>query len=170
VNNPNDFPITIADITIPARSTKEVKLGGESTALITYSGGSKTVAVKEFQKPHLIIECHTPLAGDEISVRDVKFNHKPSYRVIITGEFLDQLDIKITGPVSAVVSKQKRGEIDYDVNFTGFATKAEFDRYMDARNNPNEIVIPFTVTVTDKIAPPKLGRLQQIGQYRFTEW
>ena len=158
VPNQGDNAITIAGITIPAHSTGKVTLGGESSVVISAGDVKKTVSVRENKKPQIMFQRMT-LMSDEAKVTVLQRN--VCYRVTISDDFTDQLDVKFSGGVTV---NNKGGGV-YDITMNAFGSRQAFDNYIDNKNAPYST--GFTVTVSDRIAPHKITGQQS---FVFGEW
>lgn len=158
VPNQGNSPITIAGVTIPPHSTGKVTLGGESVVTITSGSVSKTVNVKENKKPSISFQRVTSM-GDETKVTNLQRN--VGFRVTISDDFPEQLDVKFNGAVSVV----DKGNGVYDVTMNAFGSRSAFDNYIDNKQAPYSM--GFTVAVTDKLAGHKITGQ---NQFQFGEW
>jgi len=158
INNQGDNPITVAGTTIPPHSTGRVTLGGESTVTITAGDKSKTVSVKENKKPQISFQRVTSM-GEDAKVSNLQRN--VGFRVTVSDDFSEQLDVKFNGAVSVV----DRGNGVYDVTLNAFGSKSAFDNFTDSKEAPYNV--GFTVAVTDRLSGHKIT-----GQQTFTfgEW
>lgn len=158
VPNQGNSPITIAGVTIPPHSTGKVTLGGESVVTITSGSVSKTVNVKENKKPSISFQRVTSM-GDETKVTNLQRN--VGFRVTISDDFPEQLDVKFNGAVSVV----DRGNGVYDVTLNAFGSKSAFDNFTDNKEAPYNI--GFTVSLSDRLAGHKITGQ---NQFQFGEW
>ena len=158
LNNPYDVPLEIVGITtIPPKSTKTFETGGQSSVVIRAGSSSKTVELKENEKPKIHFQRIASMGED---TRVTSLQRSVCYRVTIEDDFPGQLDVKFTGPITV-----KQQGTTYDVTLNAFSSKAAFDNFTDNRDEPYSL--GFTVTVTDKIAGHKMT-----GQnsFYFGEW
>jgi len=158
VPNQGDNPISISGTTIPAHSTGKVTLGGESSVIITAGEVKRTVTVKENRKPQVSFTRITSM-GENARVTDLQRN--VCYRVTISDDFVEQLDVKFSGGVTV----KQVGAGVYDVTMNAFGSKSAFDNYTDTKEAPYSV--GFTVTVSDRIAPHKVTGQQA---FSFGEW
>jgi competence protein ComGC len=151
--------------TIPPNSTKAITLSGDNTVVLVAGNQSKTYSVKENQKPKLSLQVLVPQSGDEISLRQIQSTI--GYRITITDDYSNQLDYKITGPVTFKEVQRNENQIVIDVRLNYLGSKAAFDQYVDNHPGQNVYTATFSVNVKDKIAPHTVS---QIGIFRFTDW
>lgn len=158
VKNPFAQPMEFAGRTIAPNSTASVTLGGESSLLMKVGNSSATVGVKPNKKPQVSIQRMTTMNED---VKVTTLQRTTCFRVTISDDFPDQLEVKINGPVSY----KQVNKTTYDVTMNAFSSKAAFDNYTDNRQSP--YTLGFTVSVTDKLAGHKIT-----GQnsFVFGEW
>lgn len=158
LNNPYDVPLEVVGITtIPPKSTKTFETGGQSSVVIRVGSSTKTVEMKENEKPKIHFQRIASMGED---TRVTTLQRSVCYRVTIEDDFPGQLNVKFTGPISV-----KQQGMTYDVTLNAFSSKAAFDNFTENRDDPYSL--GFTVTVTDKIAGHKMT-----GQnsFYFDEW
>lgn len=158
VPNQGNSPITIAGVTIPPHSTGKVTLGGESIVTITSGSVSKTVNVKENKKPQISFQRITTM-GEETKVTNLQRN--VGFRVTITDDFPEQLNVKFNGAVSVV----DRGNGVYDVTMNAFGSRSAYENYIENKQEPYSL--GFTVSVSDRLSGHKLTGQ---NQFQFGEW
>jgi hypothetical protein len=158
VNNQGDNPINVAGVNIPPHSTGKVQIGGETTVVITAGSVNKTVSTLPNQKPKISFQRVATMDGD---ARVTQLQHSVGYRVTVQDDFPDQLDIKVSGPVT--IKEVAPGVIDVTMN--AFSSKAAFDNFTDGKTSP--YTIGFNVVVKDKIAPHSVTGQQS---FYFGEW
>lgn len=158
VPNQGNSPITIAGVTIQPHSTGKVTLGGESVVTITSGSISKTVNVKENKKPQISFQRLTSM-GEDAKVSNLQRNL--GFRVVISDDFPEQLDVKFNGSVSVV----NKGSGVYDVTMNAFGSRSAFENYIENKQAPYSL--GFTLSVSDRLAGHKMT-----GQQTFTfgEW
>ncbi|MEO6691861.1 MAG: hypothetical protein ABIO44_05925, partial [Saprospiraceae bacterium] len=144
VNNKGDFPITVRGVTIPAHSSGIVRIEGDNSVVIASGNSSKTQGTTPNKKPQISFQRITSM-GEDIKVSQLQRN--VGYRVTISDDFPEQLEVKITGPVTF----KEVGKGIFDITLNAFGSKAAFDNYTDNKNAPYQM--GFNVTVKDKIAP-----------------
>ena len=159
LSNPYDVPMEIVGITtIPAKSTKTFVTGGESSVVIKVGSSSKTVELKQNQKPKISFQRVATMGED---TRVTQLQSSVCYRVTIEDDFPGQLDIKFSGPCTV----KEKGGSTYDITMNAFSSKSAFDNFTDNKSAPYST--GFTVTVTDKIAGHKVAGQQS---FIFGEW
>ncbi len=158
VNNPFDQPMEFAGKTIPAKSASSITLGGDNTLVMKVGSSTATINIKPNQKPAISISRLTPMNED---TKVTTLQRTTCYRVTISDDYPDQLDVKFSNGVTV---KEVRKKI-YDVILNAFGSIASFDNFTDGKSSPYSL--GFTVTVTDKLA-----KHVQTGQQQFIfgEW
>ncbi len=143
---------------IPAGGSKTFVLKGQKSVTYKQGGQSKTVSTKENAKPKLNIQRLVNI-GPDASLRSMQ--SVTGYRITVTDDFPDQLEVNITGPV-----KFKQASSDtYDVTLNFLQSKSAFDNYTENREAP--YTATFQVIVKDKISG---HTVQQSGIFQFGEW
>ncbi len=158
VHNQGDNAIIIAGVTIPAHSTGRVTLGGESEVTITAGDKSKTVNVLENKKPQISI---LGVGGMGENAKVSNLQRSTGFRVEITDDFPEQLEVKFSGAVTVV----NKGNGVYDITMNAFGSRSAFDNFTDGKEAPYKV--GFTVSVTDKLAGHKMTKQQS---FTFGEW
>ncbi|MCC6866992.1 MAG: hypothetical protein IT280_12630 [Ignavibacteria bacterium] len=158
VSNRGNNPIVVAGVTIPAHSTKQVQLGGESTVTISAGDKSKTVNVKDNSKPKINIQRVSSM-GEDARASDLQ--RSIGFRVTISDDFPEQLDVKFNGPVTI----ENKGNGVYDVKMNAFGSKSAFDNFIDNKDAPYNV--GFTVSVSDRLSGHKITGQQS---FQFGEW
>jgi hypothetical protein len=159
LNNPYDTPLEVVGITsIPPKSSKTFQTGGQSTLIIKVGNQSKTVELKDNEKPKISMQRVASMGED---TRATYLQSSTCYRVTIDDDFPGQLDIKFNGPVTV----KTQSATTFDVTMNAFGSKSAFDNFTDNKDSPYSV--GFTVSVTDKIAGHKIT-----GQnsFIFGEW
>ncbi len=160
LNNPYDTPLEVVGVTtIPPKSSKSFEIGGQSTVTVKVGNSSKTITVKENQKPKIGMQRMASMGED---TRVSQLQSTTCYRVVISDDFPEQLDIKFSG---CGISVKNAGGTTYDVTLNHFGSKSSFDAWSDGKDSP--YTLSFTVTVSDKIAGHKN---QGLGTFQFGEW
>ncbi len=159
VNNQNDYPITIAGVTIAAHSTGRVMLGGESVVTITGGDQNITANVKPNEKPKINMQIVASMGED---TRVTQLQRSVCYRVTISDDFPGQLDVKFS---TGVTVKEVAVKV-YDVTMNYFGSKSAFENFK-ANKEDSPYSVGFTVSVSDNIAGHKIT-----GQnsFSFGEW
>ena len=169
IRNANDIPLVVktsaGSYTIPAKSTKAITLGGDNTVTLSAGNESKTYTVKENQKPKINLLVLVPQLGNDISLREIE--SQTGYRVTITDDYINQLDYKISGPVTFKEVSRKENEIIIDVNLNFLGSSGAYDKYEESRPNEEVHTVSFSINVKDRIAPQTAN---QIGVFKFTKW
>ncbi len=158
VTNKNSYPITIKGVTIPANSTKTVRIDNDNSVIISSEGGSMTVATIQNKRPEISFQKLTDM-GENTSAKQLQ--RTTGFRVKIQDDYPEQLDVKITGSVSV----KKVDNLTYDVTMNLFPNEQAFDTYTENRSSPYQV--GFSVIVTDKIAPHSVNRQQA---FVFGQW
>lgn len=158
INNQGDNAITINGVTIAPHSSGKVIMSGEASVVISAGNVSRTVSVKENKKPQLSWQRLT--AMDE-NTKVTNLQRTTCYRLTINDDFPEQLEVKITGPVTW----KKVSENVYDITMNAFGSKTVFDNYTENKESPYQL--GFNVTVKDKIAPHSITGQQS---FVFGEW
>jgi hypothetical protein len=170
INNPNSVDLTVktsqGTFTIPPRSAKAVLLGGDNTIMMTAGGKSSTFPVKENQRPRVDVQSiNSGIGQEDVSIH--KLESTVGYRVTITDDYADQLEYKITGPVTYKQVQRTPNQIVIDVTLNFLKSKGSFDNYQDAHPNLDRYTVTFGVNVKDKYAPHNENK---IGVFNFTDW
>jgi hypothetical protein len=170
ITNPNSVDMTVntskGSFTIPARSTKDVLLGGDEHIVLTAGGKSSTFPVKENQKPTITVQSiNSGIGQEDVSIH--KLESTVGYRVTINDDYANQLDYKITGPVTYKQVERNANQIVLDVTLNFIKSKGSFDNYVDAHPNLDKYTVTFGVNVKDKYAPHNESK---IGVFNFTDW
>jgi len=148
LNNPYDTPLEIVGITsIPPKSSKSFETGGQSSLVIKVGNSSKTVELKQNEKPKISISRIASMGED---TRVSTLQSTTCFRVVISDDFPGQLDVKINGPITFKAA----GQNTYDITMNAFGSKSAFDNFTEGKDSPYSV--GFTVTVTDKIAGHKI--------------
>lgn len=151
VNNPNNVDMIVnssaGSVTIPSKSTKSFTLMGDNTVTLTVGNVKKSFPVKPNQKPQVSIQRVT-IMNDETKVTTLQ--KTTCFRVTITDDFKDQLEVKINGPVTF----KQTAESVFDITMNAFGSKEAFENYIEGKPDPYSV--GFTVSVTDKIAGHKI--------------
>jgi hypothetical protein len=158
VNNPFDASMEFAGKNIAPKSAASITLGGESSQIMKVGTSSATISVKPNQKPQISFSRMTTM-NDETKVTALQ--RTTCYRVTITDDFPDQLEVKFSNGVTV----KEVGKKVYDVTMNAFGSRAAFDNYTSNRNSPYSL--GFTVTITDKIAKHIVTGQQQ---FVFGDW
>jgi len=159
LNNPYDTPLEVEGITtIPPKSSKTFQTGGQSTVTIKVGNTSKTVELKQNEKPKVNMQRVASMGED---TRVTQLQSSTCFRVTISDDFPGQLDVKFNGPVTV----KTVGTGVYDVTMNAFGSRSAFDNFTDNKDSPYSV--GFTVSVTDNIAGHKIT-----GQnsFIFGEW
>lgn len=160
LNNPYDTPLEVVGVTtIPPKSSKSFELGGQGTVTVKVGNTSKTITVKENQKPKIGMQRMASMGED---TRVSQLQSTTCYRVVISDDFPEQLDVKFSG---AGISVKNAGSNTYDVTLNHFGSKSSFDAWSEGKDAPYSL--SFTVTVTDRISGHKVNGL---GLFQFGEW
>ncbi|MGH2575724.1 MAG: hypothetical protein ACRDFC_08520 [Ignavibacteria bacterium] len=158
LNNPYDSPLEVVGVTtIPPKSSKSFEMGGQGSVVVRVGNTSKTINVKENQKPKISTMRIASMGED---TRVTTLQSTVCYRVTISDDFPGQLDVKFAGPVTV-----KQQGNTYDVTMNAFGSKAAFDNFSENKDSPYST--GFTVTVTDRIAGHKMTSQ---GSFVFDEW
>ncbi len=158
INNRGNSPIIVKGITIQPHTAATVRLEGESSVIISSGSLNKTQSVKENKKPQLNWQRLT--AMDE-NTKVSGLQRTTCYRLTINDDFPEQLEVKITGPVTW----KKVSENVYDITMNAFGSRTAFDNYIENKESPYQL--GFNVTVKDKIAPHSITGQQS---FVFGEW
>jgi hypothetical protein len=159
LNNPYDMPLEIVGIaTVPPKSSKTFVTGGQSSVVIKVGTSTKTIDLKQKEKPKISFQRITSMGED---TRASTLQSNVCYRVTISSDFPGQLDVKFSGPITVKTVNQTT----YDVTMNAFSSKVSFDNYIENKSAPYSL--GFTVTVKDRIAPH-----QVTGQnsFIFGDW
>lgn len=148
LNNPYDSPLEIVGITtIPPKSSKTFVTGGQSSVVIKVANSTKTVELKPNEKPKIGFSRIASMGED---TRVTTLQSSVCYRVTISDDFPQQLEIKFSGPCTV----KSVGNYTYDVTMNAFSSKGAFDNFTEGKSSPYSI--GFTVSVTDPIAGHKI--------------
>jgi hypothetical protein len=158
IQNKNGYPITVKGITIPANSTKTVRIDGDAAVVISSSQSSTTVSTSQNKRPEISFQKLTDM-GANASAKQLQ--RITGYRVKIQDDYPEQLEVKITGPVSV----KKVDNTTYDVTLNAFSNESAFNSFAENRTAPYQV--GFSVIAADKIAPHNLNRQQA---FVFGEW
>lgn len=151
VRNSGDFAITINGVSIPAHSSGTVRCSGEGSVMVTSAAGaSRNVSTRENKPPQIQVQQMATMGAD---ARISSLQSTVGFRVTVTDDFPDQVEVSISGPIS----KKEAGSKVYDIYLNYIHSKDEFDRFTQTRGDP-PYQVAFTVTVTDRIAPHKVSR------------
>jgi hypothetical protein len=147
--------------TIPSGSSKTFLVKGQSS--ITYKKGnqSKTVKTIKNSKPAITLQRLAP-SGEDVSIRRIQST--TGYRITITDDVLNQLNVSFSGNVS-VKDKSTSSKLVYDVTLQFLSSKQQYERYTESRDEP--YTVGFNVVVSDKIAGHNITRK---GIFIFGEW
>jgi hypothetical protein len=158
VNNPFDQAMEFAGRNIPPKSAGSITLGGDNVMVMKVGSSTATINIKPNQKPVISFN-RIATMNDETKVTTLQ--RTTCYRVTITDDFPDQLDVKFSNGVTV----KEVGKKIYDVTLNAFSSIASFDNFTDGKSSPYSL--GFTVTVTDKLA-----KHVQTGQQQFIfgEW
>lgn len=158
VNNPFDLPMEFAGKTIPPKSASSIILGGDNTLVMKVGSSTAAINIKPNQKPAISITRLTPMNED---TKVTTLQRTTCYRVTISDDYPDQLDVKFSNGVTV----KEAGKKIYDVTLNAFGSIASFDNFTEGKSSPYSL--GFTVTVTDKLA-----KHVQTGQQQFIfgEW
>ncbi|MCX6159010.1 MAG: hypothetical protein NTY74_13605 [Ignavibacteriae bacterium] len=148
IKNNNSEPLQIyADNnliqTIPANSPGAYQLKGQSTVKYVCGNSSKSVETLQNQTQKLNFQSFGA-GNSEASLRSLQ--SVIGWRVTIDDDFIDQIDVKISGSVK---SKQVAKGI-YDIQLALCNSKDQFDRMFDNKEAPYSV--SFNVVTTDKIS------------------
>jgi hypothetical protein len=158
IQNKNGFPITVKGNTIPANSTKTVRIDGDANVVISSGQSSMTIATIPNKKPEIKISPITPMGENS---KASQLQRTTCFRVTISDDFPEQLDVKFSGPVS-VKQKDKN---TYDITMNFFGSMEAYKNFTDSHESPYRV--GFNVIVKDKIAPHSVTSQQQ---FVFGEW
>jgi hypothetical protein len=158
VTNKNGYDITVKGVTIPAYSTKTIRIEGDASVIVNYPGGSTTIGTTPNKKPEIKIQPITPMGEN---ARASQLQRTTCFRVTISDDFADQLEVKFSGPVS-VIQKDKS---TYDITMNFFPSSEAFKNFADNRESPYHV--GFNVIVKDKIAPHSVTSQQE---FTFGDW
>lgn len=162
INNPNNVEMIVnsssGSVSIPPKSSKQVLIMGDNTITLTSGGTTKSFSVKVNDKPKVNFERMATM-NEESKVTQLQ--RTVCYRVKIMDDYPDQLDVKITGPLTF----KSLGNGVFDVTMNMFGSRQVFDNYTDNRQSPYSA--GFTVIVKDKISGHSITGQQQ---FVFGEW
>jgi hypothetical protein len=170
INNPNSVEMVVktsnGSFSIPPRSAKAILLGGDNTIVLSAGGQSSTFPVKENQRPKIEVQSiNSGIGQEDVSIH--KLESTVGYRVTITDDYTNQLEYKITGPVTYREVQRNSNQIVIDVTLNFLRSKASFDNYVDAHPDLDKYTVTFAVNVKDKYAPHNENK---IGIFNFTDW
>jgi len=145
LNNPYNQTLEIVGVTsIPAKSSKIFRVMGQPDVIVKVGDISQTFATIPNQKPKISMQRIAAMGED---TRVTTLNSTVGFRVTITDDHPEQLQVKFGGPVTVKILKPN--EV-YDVTLNFLRSKAEFENFTDGKSSPYSV--GFTVTVTDPIA------------------
>ncbi|MCX6159250.1 MAG: hypothetical protein NTY74_14815 [Ignavibacteriae bacterium] len=148
IKNSNSEPLQIyADNsliqTIPANSSGAYQLKGQSAVKFVCGNSSKSVETLPNQTQKLTFQSFGA-GSSEASLRSLQA--VVGWRVTVDDDFIDQIDVKITGSVK---SKQVSKGI-YDIQLALCSSKDQFEKMFDNKEAPYSV--SFNVVTTDKIS------------------
>jgi len=162
INNPNNTEMKVTTSTgttvIPANSTKSITIMGDNTITLSAGSNTKTFNVKENKKPQVGFQRITTM-NDETKVTTLQRN--VCYRVTVQDDYPDQLEVKISGPVTF----KQVSDNTFDITMNAFSSISAFDYFID--NKPSPYSVGFTVSITDKISGHKTTGQQS---FIFGNW
>ncbi|MEI7484380.1 MAG: hypothetical protein WCK13_06680 [Ignavibacteriota bacterium] len=133
-------------------------LKGESTVVYKCGNAEKQTGTKENVTQTLNFQAFNA-GGSEKSLREIQST--VGWRVVVSDDYYDQIDVKITGPVKW----EDKGKGTFDVKLMLCGSKDEFERKFGDKDGPYRA--NFTVTATDKISGKKIS---QMKEFVFGEW
>lgn len=162
INNPNNTEMNVitssGTTVISPKSTKSVTILGDNTITLSSGGKTETFNVKENKKPQVSFQRITTM-NDETKVTTLQRN--VGFRVTIQDDYPDQLEVKISGPVTF----KQVSDNTFDITMNAFGSISVFDNYIAEKNSP--YTVGFTVSITDKISGHKITGQQS---FIFGEW
>jgi len=162
IDNPNsvDMIVKTSDnsYNIPPKSSKNILILGDNSVTLSSGGITKTYPVKKNEKPQINIQ-RIATMSDETNVTTLQ--KTVCYRITITDDYSDQLEVKITGPVTF----KNKGQGVYDITMNAFGSNQAFSNWADSKSSPYKV--GFNVNVTDKIS--KQSDTRQ-NEFVFGEW
>jgi hypothetical protein len=145
LNNPYNQDLEIVGVTsIPPKSSKTFRVMGQTEVVVKVGDASQTVSTIPNQKPKVTM---TRIAAMGEDTRVSTLNSTVGFRVSITDDHPDQLQVKFGGPITVRTVKANE---TYDVTLNFLRSKAEFETYTNGKSSPYSV--GFTVTVTDPVA------------------
>lgn len=163
IKNSNSEPLQIyADnnliSTIPANSSGSYQLKGQLTVKYVCGSGSKMVETLPNQTQKISFQSFSA-GGAEASLRNLQAI--VGWRVTIEDDFIDNLDVKITGSVKA----KQVGKGIYDVQLFICGSKDQFERIYGSKDAPYNSV--FNVVTVDRLSGKTVT---QQRSFQFGEW
>ena len=162
INNPNNSEMRIitssGTTVIPPNSSKSIIIMGDNTITLSSGGKTETFNVKENKKPQVSFQRITTM-NDETKVTTLQRNI--GFRVNVQDDYPDQLEVKISGPVTF----KQVSDNTFDITMNAFGSISAFDNYIE--NKPSPYSVGFTVSITDKISGHKITGQQS---FVFGEW
>ncbi len=163
IKNSNAEPLQIyADNsliqTIPANSSGSYQLKNQSIVKYVCGGTSKQVETLPNQIQKISFQSFSAGSADK-KLRELQ--SVIGWRITVEDDFVDQIDIKVTGPVKA--KQVGKGIIDVQLQVCG--SKDQFDKMFGDRDAP--YTVTFNVVATDKISGKVVSRQ---GSFIFGEW
>jgi len=143
---------------IPPGGARSFTLMGQSSVTFKSGTQSKTVSTIPNKTQSVNVQ-RLVSSGEGVSLRQIQ--SVTTWRVSIDDDFLDQLDIKFSGPITMT----QPGPSTYDIKLNFLQSKSQFDTYTDNKESP--YTVSFTVSVTDKISKKNVSRQ---GNVQFGEW
>ena len=129
--------------TIPKNSPGTYQLKGQATVKYVCGTSSKSVETLPNQTQKLNFQS-VGAGNSEASLKSLQ--SVVGWRVTIDDDFIDQVDVKITGSVKS----KKVGEGVYDIQLALCNSKDQFEKMFDNKEAP--YVVSFNVVTTDKIS------------------
>ncbi|MFZ4589952.1 MAG: hypothetical protein ACOYN6_03080 [Ignavibacteria bacterium] len=129
--------------TIPKNSPGTYQLKGQATVKYVCGTSSKSVETLPNQTQKLNFQS-VGAGNSEASLKSLQ--SVVGWRVTIDDDFIDQVDVKITGSVKS----KKVGEGVYDIQLALCNSKDQFEKMFDNKDAPYHV--SFNVVTTDKIS------------------
>lgn len=144
--------------TVAPNSSGSFLLKNESTVTYKCGNAEKSVGTKENETQSLSFQSFS--AGHpEAKLREIQ--SIVGWRVTIKDDYIDQIEVKIKGPVKI----EEKGKGVYDIKLSVCTSKEQFDRMYGTKDSPYKV--SFEVSATDKISGKKIS---QTREFTFGEW